>query len=89
MIILFLKNLGFWVFLVHPTVVLVVLSPLVERCFVSCMRAFFFFGLLMNTILIKLTANICLFLQLFQLFNALCVSEGGMKGAQWDTVITD
>ena len=37
----FSKNLGFWVFLVHPTVVLVlVLSASVERCFVSRMRDF-------------------------------------------------
>ena len=34
----FSKNLGFWVFLVHPTVVLVLLSASVERCFVSRMR---------------------------------------------------
>ena len=38
----FSKNLGFWVFLVYPTVVLVLLSALVERCFVSCMRDFYF-----------------------------------------------
>ena len=31
----FSKNLGFWVLLVHPTVVLVLLSSSVERCFVS------------------------------------------------------
>ena len=36
----FSKNLGFWVFLVHPTVVLVLLSASVERCFVSRMRDF-------------------------------------------------
>ena len=36
----FSKKLGFWVFLVHPTVVLVLLSALVERCFVSRMRDF-------------------------------------------------
>ena len=36
----FSNNLGFWVFLVHPTVVLVLLSALVERCFVSRMRDF-------------------------------------------------
>ena len=32
----------FWVFLVHPTVVSVLLFALVETCFVSCMRVFFF-----------------------------------------------
>ena len=37
----FSKNLGFWVFLVHPTVVSVLLSASVERCFVSRMRDFF------------------------------------------------
>ena len=35
------KKSGFWVFLVHPTVVLVLLSASVERCFVSRMRDFF------------------------------------------------
>ena len=35
------KKLVFWVFLVHPTVVLVLLSASVERCFVSHMRDFF------------------------------------------------
>ena len=37
----FLKNLGYWIFLVHPTVVSVLLSASVERCFVSRMRDFF------------------------------------------------
>ncbi len=32
--------MGFWVFLVHPTVVLVLLSASVKRCFVSRMRDF-------------------------------------------------
>ena len=36
----FQKKLGMGVFLVHPTVVLVLLSALVERCFVSRMRDF-------------------------------------------------
>ena len=36
----FSKNLGFWLFLVHPTVVSVLLSASVERCFVSRMRDF-------------------------------------------------
>ena len=36
----FSKNSGFWVFLVHPTVVSVLLSASVERCFVSRMRDF-------------------------------------------------
>ena len=40
----FSKNLGFWVFLVHPIVVLVLLSASVERCFVSRMRDFSFWG---------------------------------------------
>ena len=35
------KFLGFWLFLVHPTVVLVLLCASVERCFVSRMRDFF------------------------------------------------
>ena len=35
------KKLGFWVFLVHPTVVSVLLSASVKRCFVSRMRDFF------------------------------------------------
>ena len=39
----FSKKLGFWVFLVHPTVVSVLLSALVKRCFVSCMQDFFFY----------------------------------------------
>ena len=39
----FSKNLGFWVFLVHPTSVLVLLSASVERCFVSRMQDFFRF----------------------------------------------
>ena len=39
----FSKNLGFWVLLVHPTVVSVLLSASVERCFVSRMRDFFKF----------------------------------------------
>ena len=38
---LFSKNLGFRLFLVHPTVVSVLLSASVERCFVSRMRDFF------------------------------------------------
>ena len=37
---LFSKNSGFRVFLVHPTVVSVLLSASVERCFVSPMRDF-------------------------------------------------
>ena len=37
----FFKKRGFWVFLVHPTVVSVLLSASVERCFVSRMRDFF------------------------------------------------
>ena len=37
----FSKKLGFWVFLVHPTAVSVLLSALVERFFVSRMRDFF------------------------------------------------
>ena len=37
----FSKKFGFWVFLAHPTVVSVLLSALVERCFVSRMRDFF------------------------------------------------
>ena len=36
----FSKKLGFWVFFVHPTVVSVLLSASVERCFVSRMRSF-------------------------------------------------
>ena len=36
----FSKRLGFLVFLVHPTVVLVLLSALLERCFVFRMRDF-------------------------------------------------
>ena len=32
--------LGFWVFLVHPPMASVLLSPSVERCFVSRMRDF-------------------------------------------------
>ena len=35
------KKMGFWVFLVHPTVVLVLLYALVEICFVTRMRDFF------------------------------------------------
>ena len=38
----FSKKLGFWVFLIDPTVLLVLLSALVERCFVSRMRDFCF-----------------------------------------------
>ena len=41
----FPKKLGFCVFLVHPTVVSVLLSASVERFFVSRMRDFFWFGL--------------------------------------------
>ena len=41
MIFSVLKKLGFWVFLVHPTVVSVLLSASVERCFVSRMRDFY------------------------------------------------
>ena len=37
----FSKKLGFWVFLVHPTVVSVLLSASVKRCFVSRMRDFY------------------------------------------------
>ena len=36
----FSKNSVFWVFLVHPTVVSVLLSTSVEGCFVSGMRDF-------------------------------------------------
>ena len=36
----FSKKLGFWVFLVHPTAVSVLLYASVERCFVSRMRDF-------------------------------------------------
>ena len=39
----FSKKSDFWVFLVHPTVVLVLLSASVERCFVSRMQDFFGF----------------------------------------------
>ena len=39
----FSKKMGFWVFLVHPTVVSVLLSASVERCFVSRMRDLFLF----------------------------------------------
>ena len=38
----FFKKMDFWVFLVHPTVVSVLLSASVERCFVSRMRDFYF-----------------------------------------------
>ena len=38
----FFLNLGFRLFLVHPTVVSVLLSASVERCFVSRMRDFFY-----------------------------------------------
>ena len=41
MIFRFFKKIGFWVFLVHPTVVSVLLSASIERCFVSCMQDFF------------------------------------------------
>ena len=37
-----LKKKGFGVFLVHPTLVLALLSASVERCFVSHMREFIF-----------------------------------------------
>ena len=37
----FSKQFGFRVFLVHPTMVSVLLSASVERCFVSRMRGFF------------------------------------------------
>ena len=37
----FQKKMGFWVFLVHPTVVSVLLSASVERCFFSRMRDFY------------------------------------------------
>ena len=37
----YLKNSGFWLILVHPTVVSVLLSASVERCFVSRTRDFF------------------------------------------------
>ena len=37
----FEEKKGFWVFLVHPTVVSVLLSASVERCFVSRMQDFF------------------------------------------------
>ena len=37
----FLNFFGFWVFLIHPTVVSVLLSASVERCFVSHMRDFY------------------------------------------------
>ena len=37
----FSKFFGFWVFLVHRTVVSVLLSASVERCFVSLMQDFF------------------------------------------------
>ena len=37
----FSKQSGFGAFLVHPTVVLVLLSAAVKRCFVSRMRDFF------------------------------------------------
>ena len=35
-----LKKMGFWVFLVHPTVVSVLLSASTERFFVSRLRDF-------------------------------------------------
>ena len=38
---LFSKNSEFWVFLVYPTVVSVLRSASVERCFVSRMQDFF------------------------------------------------
>ena len=38
----FSKKFGFRIFLVHPTVVSVLLSASVERCFVSRMRDFFY-----------------------------------------------
>ena len=33
--------MGFWVFLIHPTVVSVILSASIERCFVSRMQDFY------------------------------------------------
>ena len=37
----FSKKSGFGVFLIHPTMVSVLLFASVERCFVSCMQDFF------------------------------------------------
>ena len=49
------KKTGFGEFLVHPTVVSVLLSALVKRCFVSHMRDFF------------ITASVCWLLQTEQI----------------------
>ena len=46
----FSKNLGLSVFLVHPTVVSVLLSASVESCFVSRMRDFLAAGLISVTL---------------------------------------
>ena len=45
----FQKKLGFWVFLVNSTVVSVLLSAAVERCFVSRMQDFFFIKYFLRT----------------------------------------
>ena len=54
----FSKKLGFRLFLVHPTVVSVLLSASVERCFVSRMRDFL--GGVLTTIPLPAKVIICL-----------------------------
>ena len=48
----------FWVFLVHPTVVSVLLSASVEKCFVSRMRDFFKCHYLSCVTLVSCVANV-------------------------------
>ena len=50
----FSKKSGFWVFLVHPPMALVLLSALVERCFVSRIRDFFWIIMIMIPSLVAL-----------------------------------
>ena len=50
----FSKKFGFWVFLVHPTVVSVLLSAWVERRFVSSMRNFFLLNACPEALLITM-----------------------------------
>ena len=51
--------MGFWVFLVHPTVVSVLLSASVERCFVSRVRDFFLEGFLRKIEIRVSTSALC------------------------------
>ena len=74
--------MGFWVFFVHPTVVSVLLSAYVERCFVSRMRDFSF---TLNNVIFRLRSLIASFV-VFKVLDAQ-EQEGFKKWALPDSSV--